>query len=111
MKTKDRLAYRMVSFEEYGMKLDLLGEKQRSAVKISNELQMTAGELIEEIQRSQKNDKSFFRVKFELHKRFALSVSCLVLALIGMSLGVMPQLSSKAGGFSISLLIFMVEFS
>ncbi len=110
LKTKERLAYRMVSFEKYEMTLDLLGEKQRSSTKISNEYQMTVGELIEEIQNSDMDDKSYFKVRFELHKRLAMSVSCLVFALIGMSLGIMPQLSSKAGGFSLSLLIFMLYY-
>ena len=106
----DQMAYRVLSFADYELNLDLIKEKRRVKSKIDPEYQLTIVELSNKLKDLERNDKEFFSYRFEMHKRFALSFSCLVFALIGLSLGVMPQLASKSGGFFFSLMFFMLYY-
>jgi len=47
----------------------------------------------------------------EIHKKFALPAACLVLALLGLPLGVMTGRAGRTGGFSLSLVLILLYYA
>lgn len=47
----------------------------------------------------------------EVHKKFALAAACLVLALLGLPLGLMAGRAGRTGGFSLGLAVILVYYS
>ena len=48
--------------------------------------------------------------RIEIHKKFALPVACLVLALLGLPLGLMTGRAGRTGGFSLGLVVILVYY-
>jgi lipopolysaccharide export system permease protein len=47
----------------------------------------------------------------EIHKKFALPAACLILALLGLPLGVMTGRAGRTGGFSLSLVLILLYYA
>jgi len=47
----------------------------------------------------------------EIHKKFALPAACLILALLGLPLGVMTGRAGRSGGFSLSLVLILLYYA
>ena len=48
--------------------------------------------------------------RIEIHKKFALPAACLVLALLGLPLGLMTGRAGRSGGFSLGLVVILVYY-
>jgi LPS export ABC transporter permease LptF/LPS export ABC transporter permease LptG len=48
--------------------------------------------------------------RIEIHKKFALPAACLVLALLGLPLGLMTGRAGRTGGFSLGLVVILVYY-
>jgi lipopolysaccharide export system permease protein len=47
----------------------------------------------------------------EIHKKFALPAACLILALLGLPLGIMTGRAGRTGGFSLSLVLILLYYA
>jgi lipopolysaccharide export system permease protein len=108
---KSEKAYQMASFGNYQLNLDLAAGQFRVKDAVRPENRMTFIELYRGLQAMTARGENYFPFKLEMHKRLSLPVATLIFCLIGLSLGAMPQLSSKSGGFAFSLLIFILYYS
>src|ERR1700736_5268513 len=61
--------------------------------------------------RDQKNDTLARWYLIEFHRRFALPTSCLVLALVGIPLGLSSKKGGKSGGFVLTILLVLAYYS
>lgn len=99
--------YRLIGFSSYDLGL----APPLPASNLSkNEREMTMGELKQSIQAHSKDVPSVNNLILELHSRFAMPLSCIIFALIGVPLGIQNRRSGKAGGFSISIAILLTFY-
>jgi lipopolysaccharide export system permease protein len=99
--------YRLLEFQDYDLTINLL---QAARGTIKTELDMTIGELRENIRTHPADDKIRRDILIEYHRRFALPLACFVFALIGVPLGIQNHRSGKAAGFSISIGIILLYY-
>src|SRR5215467_7331942 len=64
---------------------------------------MTTRALLDKAQRSDPVTARWYLIEF--HRRFALPTACLVLALVGIPLGLSSKKSGKSGGFVLTILL------
>ncbi|MBI1922025.1 MAG: LPS export ABC transporter permease LptF [Geobacter sp.] len=99
--------YRLIGFSSYDLSLT----PSRPTAKLAkSEREMTMGELRQSIHAPSKDDPALNNLILELHSRFAMPLSCIIFALIGVPLGIQNRRSGKAGGFSVSIAILLAFY-
>jgi len=86
-----------------------LGADQVAAVA-KDERTMNLGELRTEVARRRDNGLPTSRYSVEIHKKFAIPVACLVMALIALPLGVSTRRHTKATGYLVSIGVIAVYY-
>ncbi|CAO0823589.1 lipopolysaccharide export system permease protein [Desulfarculales bacterium] len=92
-------------FETYDVTMDssALGTVKRTGQK--HEKEMTVAELLSEMHKEPPGTKRYNLLDMELQKKFTLPFSCLVMALIGLPLGIQSR-SGRSWGVAVALVIF-----
>lgn len=99
--------YRLIGFSSYDLSLT---PSRPTARPTKNEREMTMGELRQSIHAPSKDGPSVNNLILEFHSRFAMPLSCIIFALIGVPLGIQNRRSGKAGGFSVSIAILLAFY-
>jgi len=99
--------YRMVHFGEYVM---TIGGSGQGAGLGRNELDMTIGELIRQIDSPATAKAVRFKMQSEFHSRFAFPFASLVFAVVAVPLGMQNRRSGKSAGFSTSIGILLAYY-
>lgn len=103
--------YRKMDFSTYDLNLDLAGPRAGTgAGPIKERKEMNLAELSRAIK-----DKSLAELRrreliIELHRKFALPVSCIVFGILGIPMGIVKQRSVRSRGFVIGLVTVMVYY-
>ncbi|MFH1035862.1 MAG: LPS export ABC transporter permease LptF [Pseudomonadota bacterium] len=92
-------------FDSYDVTMDAgsFGNVTRTGQK--HEKEMTVQELLDEMHQEKQGNKRYNLLDMELQKKFTLPFSCLVMALIGMPLGIQSR-SGRSWGVAVALVIF-----
>jgi lipopolysaccharide export system permease protein len=103
---------RTISFEKYRLNISLLDETDKRGVPL---IAMPLEKLLDiERQELARNagasTKLLRKVQAEIHRKFALPFSCLILALVAMPLGIFSPRSVRARGFVTGMAIFLVYY-
>lgn len=98
---------RIIHFSRYLLGLSIAEAIQGEEKKIEELLLSELKQKAEESEDPQKERA----VRMEWHRRFALPVACLIFAAIGIGLGArIPPRSTRARGFGLSLLVFLLYY-
>lgn len=92
-------------FDSYDVTMDAgsFGNVQRTGQK--HEKEMTVQEMRKEMRKETPGNKRYNLLDMELQKKFTLPFSCLVMALIGLPLGIQSR-SGRSWGVAVALVIF-----
>jgi LPS export ABC transporter permease LptF/LPS export ABC transporter permease LptG len=99
--------YQISTFQQTDIPLDLPSTEAKSDDLLPADLMETTA-LWQKAARVSPAAARLYLIAF--HKRFALSTACLVLALVGIPLGLSSKKSGKSGGFVLTILLVFVYY-
>lgn len=103
--------YRKMDFHFYDINLNLessLAKANKIKTKTSAELNIL--EKIDQIKSAKKDDQSSRDLKIEFHKSLAMPVSCIILGILAIPLGIRSHRSIKSHGFILGLIIVLIYY-
>ncbi len=105
---QDRKTAQTAGFDTYDVTMDAgaFVAKQRES---KHEKEMYIGELIAELGKLPPDSKKYYLVDMELQKKFSLPFACLVMALIGLPLGIHSK-SGRSWGVAVALVVFLAYY-
>jgi len=104
---KDPDHYEISTFQQTDIPIELPSSENKSDESLPAALMDTSALL----QRAQHSDPITARwCMIEFHRRFALPTACLVLALVGIPLGLSSKKSGKSGGFVLTILLVFTYY-
>jgi LPS export ABC transporter permease LptF/LPS export ABC transporter permease LptG len=104
---KDAGRYQISTFEQTDVPLDLPSTENKPDESLPADV-MNTGALWNKAARVDPISARWYLIAF--HKRFALPTACLVLALVGIPLGLSSKKSGKSGGFVLTILLVFVYY-
>jgi LPS export ABC transporter permease LptF/LPS export ABC transporter permease LptG len=104
---KDAEHYGIVTFQQTDIPIELPSTENRSDESLPASLMDTTA-LLQKAKRSDPVSARWYLIEF--HRRFALPTACLVLALVGIPLGLSSKKSGKSGGFVLTILLVFVYY-
>src|SRR4029077_8092935 len=99
--------YQISTFEQTDIPLDLPPPEKKPDESLPADV-MNTGALWEKAHRVDPISARWYLIAF--HKRFALPTACLLLALVGIPLGLSSKKSGKSGGFVLTILLVFVYY-
>jgi lipopolysaccharide export system permease protein len=105
--------YKKIDFSTYDVSLELqmsVADASKFAVKKIQE--MTFLEMASQLGSPEPSLPAtrIREMKIELHKRFAIPLSCLIFAVVGMPLGITPSRSARLRGFTTALAVVVAYY-
>jgi LPS export ABC transporter permease LptF/LPS export ABC transporter permease LptG len=104
---KDASHYQISSFQETDIPIDLPSAENKSDESLPAGV-MSTWFLREKAARVDSVSARWYLIEF--HRRFALPSACLVLALVGIPLGLSSKKSGKSGGFVLTIVLVFVYY-
>jgi LPS export ABC transporter permease LptF/LPS export ABC transporter permease LptG len=104
---KDSDHYQISTFAQTDIPIELPSTENKSDESLPASL-MATGALLERAARSDPVSARWYLIEF--HRRFALPTACLVLALVGIPLGLSSKKSGKSGGFVLTILLVFTYY-
>ena len=104
---KDADHYGIVTFQQTDIPIELPSTENKSDESLPASLMDTSA-LLQKAKRSDPVSARWYLIEF--HRRFALPTACLVLALVGIPLGLSSKKSGKSGGFVLTILLVFVYY-
>jgi LPS export ABC transporter permease LptF/LPS export ABC transporter permease LptG len=104
---QDTSHYQISTFQQTDIPLDLPSTESKPDESLPAEV-MDTGALWQKAARTDPISARWYLIAF--HKRFALPTACLVLALVGIPLGLSSKKSGKSGGFVLTILLVFVYY-
>lgn len=101
----------VISFGEYRLQLDLFEMLGQPEKRKKHPEEMSLQELREVRMESSPDSRQYRRVVAEEHKRYALSIACLLLGLFAVPLGLALQGVGRNWGILLAILCFLVYYS
>ncbi|MDO8785755.1 MAG: LPS export ABC transporter permease LptF [Syntrophales bacterium] len=111
MVDKNMKNYQKMDFSFYELNLDM--ESSISGVKSAKTkdiVDMTFGEMVEQMKSPSLEEKIFRELAIELNKKFSIPVSCIVFGILGIPLGIRAHRSVRSRGFSLGLLVVLLYY-
>src|SRR5215470_16733079 len=99
--------YQISTFEQTDIPIDLPSTENKADESLPAS-EMTTRALLDKAQRSDPVTARWYLIEF--HRRFALPTACLVLALVGIPLGLSSKKSGKSGGFVLTILLVFAYY-
>ncbi len=106
----DRQMATAVSFHTYDVRLDMKQHLHDPAGGPKDEEEMSLGELRDYLRNATRKDAQYYLTLMEWHKKFALPVACLALALVSTALGIQTRRSKPAHAIGLGLGFFLLYY-
>jgi|HubBroStandDraft_6_1064221.scaffolds.fasta_scaffold32555_2 LPS export ABC transporter permease LptF/LPS export ABC transporter permease LptG len=103
----DDADYHISTFQQTDIPIDLPSTENKADESLPASL-MDTGALRQKASRSDPISARWYLIEY--HRRFALPTACLVLALVGIPLGLSSKKSGKSGGFVLTILLVFVYY-
>jgi LPS export ABC transporter permease LptF/LPS export ABC transporter permease LptG len=104
---KDSSRYQISTFKQTDIPIELPSAENKSDESLPASL-MATGALLQKASRSDPVSARWYLIEF--HRRFALPTACLVLAMVGIPLGLSSKKSGKSGGFVLTILLVFAYY-
>ena len=104
---KDSDHYQISTFQQTDIPIELPSTENKSDESLPASV-MSTGALLQKASRSDPVSARWYLIEF--HRRFALPTACLVLALVGIPLGLSSKKSGKSGGFVLTILLVFAYY-
>jgi LPS export ABC transporter permease LptF/LPS export ABC transporter permease LptG len=104
---KDADHYQISTFQQTDIPIELPSTEPKEDQSQPASLMATTA-LLDKAKRSDPISARWYLIEF--HRRFALPTACLVLALVGIPLGLSSKKSGKSGGFVLTILLVFVYY-
>jgi LPS export ABC transporter permease LptF/LPS export ABC transporter permease LptG len=100
--------YQIATFQQTDIPIPVpeTENKEQESTPVS---QLSTGELLAQAKTAKKFMRPWYRIEF--HRRSALPTSCLVLALVGIPLGLSSKKGGKSAGFVLTILLVFAYYS
>ncbi|HET9308634.1 MAG TPA: LPS export ABC transporter permease LptF [Candidatus Sulfotelmatobacter sp.] len=99
--------YQIITFQETDIPIQLPSTENKGDESLPASL-MGTGALLQKASRSDPVSARWYLIEF--HRRFALPTACLVLALVGIPLGLSSKKSGKSGGFVLTIVLVFTYY-
>ena len=99
-----------IQFASYDIRLDIPKPHRRASGKVKDEEEMNLSELYQAIRHPQKKDDQYYITLMEWHKKFSLPAACVLLAFLGVPLGIQVRSSKKTFGIGLGLGYFLFYY-
>jgi lipopolysaccharide export system permease protein len=99
-----------VQFKTYEINLDLPQLVSEKAPGELGESEMPLAQLWNKIKTTDRNNPKYNMLVMELHEKFALPFSCVILGFIGLSLAVQTKAHGHSAGVALALGIFLLYY-
>ena len=104
---KDPSHYQISTFQQTDIPIELPSTENKADESLPAEL-MSTDALLQKARVSDPISARWYLIEF--HRRFALPTACLVLALVGIPLGLSSKKSGKSGGFVLTILLVFAYY-
>lgn len=104
---KDSDHYQIITFQQTDIPIELRSSENKSEQALPAGL-ISTWDLPQKASRSNPVAARWYMIEF--HRRFALPTACLVLALVGIPLGLSSKKSGKSGGFVLTILLVFAYY-
>src|SRR5579859_850940 len=104
---KDADHYQIITFQQTDIPIELPSAANKADESIPASV-MATNALLHKASHSDPVSARWYLIEF--HRRFALPTSCLVLALVGIPLGLSSKKSGKSGGFVLTILLVFTYY-
>jgi len=104
---KNQKRFGDISFKSYRMKIDMdkIFHKRRKKFKVRREWALSR--LIDEIKKAKDAGEAYLPMETDLVKKFSLPVSCFILGMVSLPLGISIERGNRSSGFSKCILLFI----
>jgi LPS export ABC transporter permease LptF/LPS export ABC transporter permease LptG len=99
--------YQIITFQQTDIPIELPSTENKGDESLPASL-MSTGALLQKASRSDPVSARWYLIEF--HRRFALPTACLVLALVGIPLGLSSKKSGKSGGFVLTIALVFTYY-
>ncbi|MDM8536867.1 LPS export ABC transporter permease LptF [Desulfobacterales bacterium HSG17] len=102
-----------IRFDTYDISLDFDNMDREEYLAAKEEIEMTFGELVDNIQHAEDKSRTsnyYNELRMELQRKLAVPVSCLVLGLLGIPLGVRAKTGKRSVGIVLGLGFFLLFY-
>ena len=99
-----------IDFETYDLRLDTSRNYENLQKGGRHVQEMSLSELRKAISSAPKKNKAYYKALKEWHKKFALPVSCAIIVLLAVPLGIRARSSQRAYGIGLGLFFFLLYY-
>lgn len=107
---KDKKNYHTLKFERYVLEMEIPKPEDIGGKLLRGNRELSISKLNEKIAQFKKEGIPFSTELVELHKKFSIPFTALLLGLIGAPLGIKSSRSGKSGSFTISLFVIVLYY-
>ncbi|MEK6678228.1 MAG: LPS export ABC transporter permease LptF [Nitrospirota bacterium] len=100
-------AYQKVDFTNYDLQLNI---EFKTSKLTKDRLEMTIGELMDEIDKRKKENNNYTAYLMEIHKKFSMPFACVLMGIIGAPLGITSKRSGRSTGFALAIGIALAYY-
>ena len=106
---KDKAAH-SIHFDRYDISLPVKKSHSQIQNKPKRPKEMSTGNLIRFVNRSNAEDERYFRARLELYRRFSLPFGCFALGLLALPLGVQSKSAKRSFGIFLGLFFYLLYY-
>ncbi|MBS3733176.1 MAG: LPS export ABC transporter permease LptF [Desulfobacterales bacterium] len=99
-----------IGFDTYDIRLDMKGGAADVASRSRDEKEMRISELRQYLEDAEKQDKKYYSVLTEMHRKFSIPFACIALSILAMPLGIQTVSARKSAGLGIGLFCFLLYY-
>lgn len=107
---KETQEYRLLSFDKYNLVIDIPDPTRKGGKFMKGNREMSISELMKKIEALREEGHEYNVELVELHKKFSIPFTCLLLGFIGAPLGIKTARAGRSGGFAVSLVVILFYY-
>jgi lipopolysaccharide export system permease protein len=108
--SQDMTSSDTIWFSQYELSLDLQQLMKNNNGEALGKSEMSLSELIAKLKSYKTKGMQYNLFLMELHKKFAIPLSCIILGLIAVPIGMQTKISGSSGGVSFGLVVFLLYY-
>ncbi|MFH1672135.1 MAG: LPS export ABC transporter permease LptF [Pseudomonadota bacterium] len=108
--SQDMTSSDTIWFSQYELSLDLRQLMKNKNGEALGKSEMSLSELIATLKSYKTKGMRYNLFLMELHKKFAIPLSCIILGLIAVPIGMQTKISGSSGGVSFGLVVFLLYY-